>query len=599
MPKMRAAHENMGTLMRVQSTVAHFTQLLHRVLLLEVEVIDNQFVRVAGTGIYGDGLGEIPESNNRLLRSVIETGKEKVVLHSRLDPLCSECKGRDGCHELAFIGVPVLHEDICLGVISLIATNQEQHQRLCDNSLMFIQYIKHISTLVINNLAKTSPESGRDTHLFSRLIMAMDQGVIVLDDKDRVVRCNEHALKNLAITEEHLVGREMDLQPLTDSTNAEFDYVQYRLQCNQLNKTVTCQVHLIENHRLLLFAFHQSHLEGSENEQNKETNIKQMIGDSSQMQSVKRLITQVANSPSSIMVTGESGTGKEVVARAIHRLSPRHSHPFIAINCAAIPENLLESELFGYTKGAFTGAAPGGKIGLIQSAEGGTLFLDEIGDMPLILQAKLLRVLETRELQPVGSSQNIKVDIRVISATNQKLDQKIHDGQFREDLFYRLNVIPVPLPPLRERRGDIELLMHFFLNLHTQRIGRAYPGVSDEVINAFQHYRWPGNVRELSNLMEYLVNIVPTGSVIDCAMLPPSFHSSPVRLPPHAQENTASAASNGANLKSIEKTLIEEALIRQTNKRLIAEELGIGIATLYRKIKKYGLEALDEKSNRL
>ncbi|WMY76592.1 sigma 54-interacting transcriptional regulator [Buttiauxella selenatireducens] len=598
MSEKKAAHKNMGTLMRVQPTVAHFTQLLHRVLLLEVEVIDNHFVRVAGTGIYGSGLGEIPETNNQLLRSVIETGKEKVVLHSKLDPLCSECKGRDGCHELAFIGVPVLHDNVCLGVISLIATNQDQHQRLCDNSQMFIQYIKHISTLVINNLAKTNVINESDTRLFSRLIMAMDQGVVVLDDKNRVVRCNENALKYLAITEEHLVGREMDLQPLTSSLNAEFDYVQYRLQCNQLHKTVTCQLHLIENHRLLLFAFHQSHLKDNENEQNKETNIEHVIGDSCQMQVVKRLITQVANSPSSIMVTGESGTGKEVVARAIHRLSPRQANPFIAINCAAIPENLLESELFGYTKGAFTGAAPGGKIGLIQSANGGTLFLDEIGDMPLILQAKLLRVLETRELQPVGSSQYIKVDIRVISATNQKLDQKIQDGQFREDLFYRLNVIPVPLPPLRERRGDIEMLMHFFLNLHTQRIGRAYPGVSEEVINAFLHYRWPGNVRELSNLMEYLVNIVPTGSVIDRAMLPPSFHSAPVRLPAHThnQENTA---SNGANLKSIEKTLIEEALIRQTNKRLIAEELGIGIATLYRKIKKYGLEALDAKSNSL
>lgn len=585
-----------GTLMRVQATVAHFTQLLHRVLHLEVEVVDNQYVRVAGTGIYSKNLGQVPETNNRLLRYVIEEKKEKVVLQSRLDPLCKECNGRECCHELAFIGVPVLHEDTCLGVISLIATTQEQYAQLCDNSLMFIQYIKHISSLVINNLTKHTNSSVRDTQLFSRLMSAMDQGVMVLDELNQVLLCNDIASKLLFIEGSQLTGQIIDLQPLTYSTTTENSYIQYLLQFKNFRKTITCQLHLVDNHRLVLFAFHQSHLNDAATVHSDEVKIEQVIGDSPQMLAVKRLITQVASSPSSIMITGESGSGKEVVARAIHRLSSRHSSPFIAINCAAIPENLLESELFGYTKGAFTGAAPGGKTGLIQSAQGGTLFLDEIGDMPLILQAKLLRVLETRELQPVGANHSIKIDIRVISATNQKLDKKIQDGQFREDLFYRLNVIPIPLPPLRERCGDIEHLMHFFLNLHTQRIGKAYPGVSDDVIFAFQQYSWPGNVRELSNLIEYLVNIVPTGSIIDRAMLPPSFHSCPVILPTATRKNTA---SNGANLKSIERTLIEEALIRQTNKRLIAEELGIGVATLYRKIKKYGLESLEANSSGL
>lgn len=582
--------------MKVQATVAHFTQLLHRVLHLEVEVIDNHYVRVAGTGIYGYDLGEVPNTNSSLLRSVIESKKEQVVLHARLDPLCKDCDGRDCCHEMAFIGVPVLHDDKCLGVISLIATTPEQYQRLCDNSQVFTQYIKHISALVISNLTRHGSASVRDTQLFSRLVAAMDQGVMVLDDLNRVVLCNENALNFLGVPEDTLVGQRIDLQPLTFSAIARNGFVQYHLQCNDIKKTATCQLLSVDNHRLLLFAFHQSHLLDGEQRNHSEVKIEQIIGDSFQMQTVKRLIAQVASSPSSIMITGESGTGKEVVARAVHRLSTRHAKPFIAINCAAIPENLLESELFGYTKGAFTGAAPGGKIGLIQSAQGGTLFLDEIGDMPLILQAKLLRVLETRELQPVGANHTVKVDIRVISATNQKLDQKITDGQFREDLFYRLNVIPVPLPPLHERQGDIELLMHFFLNLHSQRIGKAYPGVNSDVILAFQRYRWPGNVRELSNLIEYLVNIVPTGEVIDSAMLPPSFHTLPV---PTSSQPRDLPLNNGASLKSIERTLIEEALIRKANKRAIAEELGIGVATLYRKIKKYGLESLDAKTGSL
>lgn len=203
------------------------------------------------------------------------------------------------------------------------------------------------------------------------------------------------------------------------------------------------------------------------------------------------------------MIAGESGTGKEVVARAIHKLSDRHAKPFIAINCAAIPEQLLESELFGYVKGAFTGASANGKTGLIQAANSGTLFLDEIGDMPLTLQAKLLRAIESREIQPVGASHPVQVDIRIISATNQNLEQYIAEGKFREDLYYRLNVIPLRLPPLRERQEDIELLIHYFLHLHTGRLNLVYPGVAQDVIDFLKRYRWPGNIRELSNLMEY------------------------------------------------------------------------------------------------
>ena len=244
------------------------------------------------------------------------------------------------------------------------------------------------------------------------------------------------------------------------------------------------------------------------------------------MRQLKKLITRVAPSPSSVMIVGESGTGKEVVARAVHKLSDRQAKPFIAINCAAIPEQLLESELFGYVKGAFTGASANGKTGLIQAANHGTLFLDEIGDMPLTLQAKLLRAIESREIQPVGASHPVPVDIRIISATNQNLEQFIAEGKFREDLFYRLNVIPLRLPPLRERQDDIELLIHYFLHLHTRRLELVYPGVSPEVIALLKNYRWPGNIRELSNLMEYLVNVVPSGEVIDLSLLPPNLISS-------------------------------------------------------------------------
>ena len=311
------------------------------------------------------------------------------------------------------------------------------------------------------------------------------------------------------------------------------------------------------------------------------------------MRQLKRLIGRIAPSPSSVMIVGESGTGKEVVARAIHKLSDRRNKPFIAINCAAIPEQLLESELFGYVKGAFTGASANGKTGLIQAANSGTLFLDEIGDMPLMLQAKLLRAIEAREVLPLGASSPVQVDIRIISATNQNLGQFIAEGKFREDLFYRLNVIPLTLPPLRERQDDIELLVHYFLHLHTRRLGLVYPGIAPDVVTLLRHHQWPGNLRELSNLMEYLVNVVPSGEVIDSTLLPPNLINNgkapeSVGAVAHAAQ-LLSEDTGGTALEEMEKQMIREALSRHSNKKQVADELGIGIATLYRKIKKYEL----------
>ncbi|KAB3085285.1 AAA domain-containing protein, partial [Escherichia coli] len=353
------------------------------------------------------------------------------------------------------------------------------------------------------------------------------------------------------------------------------------------------QLHNIQGRQLFLMAFHQSHTSFSVANASDEPHIEQLVGECRVMRQLKRLISRIASSPSSVMVVGESGTGKEVVARAIHKLSGRRNKPFIAINCAAIPEQLLESELFGYVKGAFTGASANGKTGLIQAANTGTLFLDEIGDMPLMLQAKLLRVIEAREILPIGASSPIQVDIRIISATNQNLVQFIAEGKFREDLFYRLNVIPITLPPLRERQEDIELLVHYFLHLHTRRLGSVYPGIAPDVVEILRKHRWPGNLRELSNLTEYLVNVVPSGEVIDSTLLPPNLLNNGTTEQTDVTEvskaHLALDDASGTALEKMEKQMIREALSRHNSKKQVADELGIGIATLYRKIKKYEL----------
>ena len=244
-------------------------------------------------------------------------------------------------------------------------------------------------------------------------------------------------------------------------------------------------------------------------ERDEEFNHYGIVGRSRQMQDVIRTAEIVAKTKSTVLVTGETGTGKEMVARAIHFHSPQKDMPLIKVNCAAIPENLLESELFGHVRGAFTGAV-NGKKGKFALADGGTIFLDEIGTMAPALQAKLLRVLQEREFEPLGSERSQKIDVRVIAATNRDLRQMVADGKFQEDLYYRLNVIPIEIPPLRERREDVPVLVDHFVRKHTQRAGKPIDGLAPGVLEALQNAEWPGNVRELENTVERAVVLSPT-----------------------------------------------------------------------------------------
>ncbi|HDX8368291.1 sigma 54-interacting transcriptional regulator [Aeromonas dhakensis] len=633
---------NQCLLMQIQPTILRFAKMLASVLQLEVEIVDANMVRVAGTGPYGKFFGRQLEGDSRLLRYVIEHQREKIVTHTSEDPVCEGCSCKESCRERAFLGVPIMVEENCIGVISLVAFNPEQQARLNNNLQEVCDYVQHISSIFVAKLLDSRGLSDGVNKVFLSLMNHMDQGCLLLDEKSQLLYANEVALKQLNCQQEALLGCEIGLRPLTFAQQGLTGHLQHIVTLGDRQELIIGQLHHVQGQQLFLMAFHQSH--GTPNPPlEPDEGVSMLIGESKPMRALKKLLYRIALSPSSVLVCGESGTGKEVVARAIHRLSPRRDKPFIAINCAAIPEQLLESELFGYVKGAFTGASSTGKQGLIQAAQQGTLFLDEIGDMPLTMQAKLLRVLELREVTPIGASRPVPVDIRIIAATHQHLEQYIAEGKFREDLFYRLNVIPIHLPPLREREGDVALLTHYFLNLHTSRIGLLYPGLSPEVMALLEGYRWPGNVRELSNLIEYLVNVVQAGEVIESILLPPNILRNqrsgadepsrstaqiarmPLSPDPYshglladpaltpAAGNPASATGApwpspeaslpepgagqverglalplGENgLENMEKQMIEETLLRLGNKKLAAQALGIGIATLYRKIKKY------------
>lgn len=582
-----------SVLMQIQPTIQRFARMLASVLQLEVEIVDENLCRVAGTGAYGKFLGRQLSGNSRLLRHVLETKTEKVVTQSRFDPLCEGCDSKENCREKAFLGTPVILQDRCVGVISLIAVTHEQQEHISDNLGEFSDYVRHISTIFVSKLLEDQGPGDNISKIFATMIDNMDQGVLVVDADNRVQFVNQTALKTLGVVQNNIIGKPVRFRPLTFESNFTHGHMQHIVSWDDKSELIIGQLHNIQGRQLFLMAFHQSHTSFSVANAPDEPHIEQLVGECRVMRQLKRLISRIAPSPSSVMVVGESGTGKEVVARAIHKLSGRRNKPFIAINCAAIPEQLLESELFGYVKGAFTGASANGKTGLIQAANTGTLFLDEIGDMPLMLQAKLLRAIEAREILPIGASSPIQVDIRIISATNQNLAQFIAEGKFREDLFYRLNVIPITLPPLRERQEDIELLVHYFLHLHTRRLGSVYPGIAPDVVEILRKHRWPGNLRELSNLMEYLVNVVPSGEVIDSTLLPPNLLNNGTTEQSDVTEVSEAHLSlddaGGTALEEMEKQMIREALSRHNSKKEVADELGIGIATLYRKIKKYEL----------
>lgn len=306
--------------------------------------------------------------------------------------------------------------------------------------------------------------------------------------------------------------------------------------------------------------------------------LSNIICKSQEMKRVLDLIERVSRTDTTILICGETGVGKEMVARALHNNSHRCDAPFVAINCGAIPETLLESELFGHVKGAFTGAIAN-KAGLFEEANGGTIFLDEIGDMPTQTQVRLLRVLQEMEIRRIGSNKTSKIDVRVISASNRDLRQLISEGRFREDLYYRLNTITVTIPPLRERREDILPLVEHFLKVHSERNGKAKPSISREALALLTSYYWPGNVRELEHVIENIL-ILSDGETVQ-----------PLDLPATIKKDTGGGAvAEKPSLKELEKAYILECLRKKSwNRTAAARMMGIGRNTLWRKLRDYNI----------
>jgi Nif-specific regulatory protein len=329
----------------------------------------------------------------------------------------------------------------------------------------------------------------------------------------------------------------------------------------------------------------------------KEFSFKNIVGKNEGVRKILEQVKTVSNTPVPVLITGETGTGKELIAKILHFLSDRRDNKFISVNCAAIPENLLESELFGYEKGAFTGAV-GNKKGKFELADGGTLFLDEIGEMPMQLQSKILRAIQEKEIEPLGGVETVKVDIRVIAATNKDLKKLVDEGRFRADLYFRLDVINVHMPPLRDRKDDIPLLVDFFIKRYNDAYKKQIVGIDETVANIFNGYEWPGNIRELENVIECAV-IMSKGSLIDISLIPDGINPAKNNkdegfdiknyIKTEAKINSEGNIYKGV-IGGLEKYLIEEMLIETGNNKLqTALKLGINRNTLKSKMKEYGI----------
>ena len=577
---------------QIQASVQQVAEAIASVLNIEVTIVDESLVRIAGTGDHKNTIGQ-KITGQSLYQSVIQTKHATVITDVHTAEQCLTCEKRSFCKQLAELCCPILIGTEVIGVIGLIAFSDERRRELLGKNERLLEFISRMAELIAAKAAEADN--------LSRLLLIKNQletvlnfvveGIIAIDNTAKIISINYAAEKMLRVKSLDILGFNINeifpgssipeiLRDGNGFSNREINIWQKGRQHHYIINAQPIVAEGLVKGAVASFRAVGSWATPPEVYGGAAISFDTIIGGSTAMQALKAEARKVADTASTVLIFGESGTGKEVFARAIHAESERGAKPFIAVNCAAIPEQLLESELFGYEEGSFTGARKGGKPGKFQLASGGTLFLDEIGDMPLSLQAKILRVLQEKVVEPVGCIMSQPVDVRIIAATNRNLDELIAQGRFREDLYYRLNVFLLTLPPLRDRREDISELTDHLLKKHSLTYGKKISAFSPAVQKVLSNYGWPGNVRELENTVEYAV-VRATGEIIQLGDLPAKLADKAGQAAPPARE------------PSPEKQAIIDALRTfgdsVEGKQKAAAHLGFGIATLYRKMKKHNI----------
>jgi transcriptional regulator with PAS, ATPase and Fis domain len=567
-------------------------EAISSVLGMDVTIVDESMVRIAGTGYYRESIGQRILQENSVYRQVLEQGKEYLITDVRTSDACESCERHATCRELAQLCCPVILGTEAIGVVGLIAFTKERQVDLAEQGKSLLEFIRKMAELIA---AKVVEKDALNRLVFLKnqmetVLNFVVEGIIAVDHVARIINMNYAAEKMLRVKSKDVLGFHINevfpgtpvAEVLREGVGFTDREVKVWHQGRQHHYLINAKPMLIEQKVqgvVASFRVAQSGQPAQTSAVEKIT-LNDVIGESPAVRVVKEEAKKAAVGGATVLITGESGTGKEVFAKAIHFESERGMGPFVAVNCAAIPENLLESELFGYEEGSFTGAKKGGKPGKFQIANNGTLFLDEIGDMPLTLQAKLLRVLQEKSVEPVGSLYALPVNVRIIAATHRNLEEMVAKGQFREDLYYRLNVFPLRLPPLRQRSEDIPLLVRHFLQRYAVTYHREAANIDVEAMGMLKNHQWPGNIRELENVVECAV-VKSQDLLITVKELMPRLVSE--RSKPEIKKET----------ENEERDKIKDTLLvfgsSVEGKAQAAASLGMSIATLYRKIRKYGL----------
>ncbi|PLX95116.1 MAG: AAA family ATPase [Desulfuromonas sp.] len=570
----------------IQETVTKYANIISRMINVDVDIVDRDFVRIAGTGVYRDKVNESMSAEAYIYREVIATGETQVVNLPGKDPLCQPCTKKNTCVEKFEICTPIKLGQEIIGSIGLVCFTDDQKSNLLQRFDVYLEFVAQIADFISAKAYENREHKRTELmiKLMGQVVDKTDMGVIAISRDDTIINANSNALQQLGLS--GCFKEKIDIRVTGDLIG---EAKEYKVMIDQkeyfiLGDLLPVDFDLDDYAKML--AFHDIKTVKSKiyelTQVGENIHIGNILGHSSVVQELKAKVQKISTSTSTILIRGESGTGKELFARAIHRESDRRDEPFVAVNCGSIPDSLMESELFGYIKGAFTGADPKGRIGKFELANKGTLFLDEIGDLPLYVQVKLLRVLQERKITRLGSNNMINIDVRIIAATHKNLTEMIKENTFREDLFYRLNVVPFDIAPLRERRDDIEPLSYHFINKYCRLFGKDFRRLAPEVVDSLIAYDWPGNVRELENTIEFMVNMMEADGLLTQKQLPRGVTES-------SEGPTSSPASGRVRpLRELESEAIEKALKvyghSYRGKKVAAQKLGIGVATLYRKL---------------